>query len=275
MRLDKTHPNTEVRALFRAHARIADVVPGGSAERDEAGIDRVAIPVPVPTMSGLFLSNESVDPDALRSAADWFIERRHPWSINVAGAVSHAVEVLAEAVEFESHVEPTLIATLHNRSRDGNSGGLQNSGTGSQEREQYRRVVTEEERRSWIETCDTAFGLPDGTSNSMLTSELLAEDDLRAYLVLDAGEPVGTACTVLDDAGTIGLFCIATRREARGRGIGRRLVEFLLDDGAARGASSAYLQSSELARPLYERIGFVDGDQDVTVFAPKRRPASD
>lgn len=267
MRLDPISPATEARALVRARTLMAHRTPGGSAVTDAAGIDRVAMPVPMPTMSGLFLTNESVDPVGLREAADWFVGRARPWSISVVGAVAPGVEALAGSLGFERHVEPTLVAPLQpDRSRTGSTG------TAGAEGDQYRRVQTADDRAVWIRTCDAAFGLPDGTSAPLLTAELLEDDAVRAYLVLHGGSVVGTACTVLDAAGTIGMFCIATLPEVRGRGVGSRLMTFLLDDGAERGATSAYLQSLPRARPFYERVGFVDGHQDVTTFVPTNQP---
>ena len=60
-------------------------------------------------------------------------------------------------------------------------------------------------------------------------------------------------------SGTCGyLMDIFATPEERGRGIGRKVVEFLVGDARTRGAGKIYLESSEVAKPLYRSIGFND-----------------
>ena len=46
--------------------------------------------------------------------------------------------------------------------------------------------------------------------------------------------------------------------ELRGEGIGRQIVEFLIDDAKSRGTEKIYLESSSMAKRLYHEIGFSD-----------------
>ena len=46
--------------------------------------------------------------------------------------------------------------------------------------------------------------------------------------------------------------------ELRGEGIGRQIVEFLIDDAKRRGTEKIYLESSGMAKRLYHEIGFTD-----------------
>lgn len=53
---------------------------------------------------------------------------------------------------------------------------------------------------------------------------------------------------------------VAVRTDLRGRGYGRALVEFVLEHGQERGSRVAILEvrrSNEVARRLYERLGFL------------------
>lgn len=58
-------------------------------------------------------------------------------------------------------------------------------------------------------------------------------------------------------AGTNGyLMNIYTLPELRGGGVGRKIIEYLIEDARARGTGKIYLESSRMARALYEEMGF-------------------
>lgn len=60
-------------------------------------------------------------------------------------------------------------------------------------------------------------------------------------------------------SGTNGyLMNIYTIPEIRGQGVGRSIVEFLIDDARSKGVEKIYLESSHVAKRLYGKIGFVD-----------------
>ncbi|GGA62497.1 acetyltransferase [Nitratireductor aestuarii] len=84
----------------------------------------------------------------------------------------------------------------------------------------------------------------------------------RGLFVLDQdGKPVSSALCVRDGDLT-GLFDVATAEQARGKGLGRRLVLGALKWAFARGARQAYLQVEEENRTaiqLYRSLGFSDG----------------
>lgn len=54
------------------------------------------------------------------------------------------------------------------------------------------------------------------------------------------------------------LMNIYTLPELRGEGIGREIVEFLIEDAKKRGTGKIYLESSAVAKNLYHELGFSD-----------------
>lgn len=54
------------------------------------------------------------------------------------------------------------------------------------------------------------------------------------------------------------LVNIYTRAAVRGQGIGTKIVRALLDETARRGIHKVYLETTDQARSLYERIGFTE-----------------
>jgi ribosomal protein S18 acetylase RimI-like enzyme len=62
----------------------------------------------------------------------------------------------------------------------------------------------------------------------------------------------------LDHDGDCGIFNVVTLEAARRRGIGGALTGRLLRDAAARGATTASLQSTPMAEGVYAAAGFRD-----------------
>jgi predicted GNAT family N-acyltransferase len=84
------------------------------------------------------------------------------------------------------------------------------------------------------------------------------EDQSRHYLAILDGKPVGTARWRFTDKG-IKLERFAVRKECRNKGIGSRLVEFILKDVYDHPefkGKEIYLHSQLNAMPLYEKFSF-------------------
>lgn len=56
------------------------------------------------------------------------------------------------------------------------------------------------------------------------------------------------------------LMNIYTRKQYRGHGIGEKTICYLIKEIQKRGITKIYLETSEIARPLYEKLGFTDMD---------------
>jgi GNAT superfamily N-acetyltransferase len=82
-------------------------------------------------------------------------------------------------------------------------------------------------------------------------------DPVRFASVVAEGRLIGTALGVLVDRALV-LECVATRPEARGRGVARAAVGALGAWAARAGAATAalaVLERNAAARRLYERLG--------------------
>jgi len=86
---------------------------------------------------------------------------------------------------------------------------------------------------------------------------LLSRADSSAFHVLVAGESVCTGFA-FDHQNDCGVFNVSTLEGARRRGLGTALTVRLLHDGAARGCTTASLQSTPIAEGVYARVGFRD-----------------
>ena len=57
------------------------------------------------------------------------------------------------------------------------------------------------------------------------------------------------------------LMNVYTRNEYRRQGIARRMVEMLIEEAWARGATEINLDATTMGRPLYESLGFTDSSE--------------
>jgi ribosomal protein S18 acetylase RimI-like enzyme len=122
------------------------------------------------------------------------------------------------------------------------------------------RVVDEATFRIACATMAEGFGGPASLGEAFTAFSVLGFEDAapsRTYVARIEGRPVATSLgLVLGEV--LGIFNVATIEDARRRGIGRAITLAALRDGAARGASAAVLQASDVGHGVYERLGFRD-----------------
>jgi ribosomal protein S18 acetylase RimI-like enzyme len=122
------------------------------------------------------------------------------------------------------------------------------------------RVGDEASYRLACATMAEGFGAPPELGDAFAAMSVLGFDDAapsRTYLARLDGVPAATSLGFAVD-GLLGVFNVATLDHARRRGIGRAVTLAAMIDGAARGARSAVLQSSEAGHHVYESLGFRD-----------------
>ena len=94
-----------------------------------------------------------------------------------------------------------------------------------------------------------------------------ALDETTWYVGRVGGEIVATAIGITVD-GVTGVFNVATAPEHRGRGHGAALTAHVAREGFDRGATLAYLQSSQMGHSVYRRLGFRDVEEYVLLTRP-------
>lgn len=106
-------------------------------------------------------------------------------------------------------------------------------------------------------------------NNESYYKKHLADDSHTACFAVDSDSRQIVGCGGIcyqeempspdNPSGTNGyLMNIYTVYEYRGRGIGRKIVEFLIEDAISRGTDKIYLESSSTAKQFYHEIGFSD-----------------
>jgi len=114
---------------------------------------------------------------------------------------------------------------------------------------------------AWIARAMTAYGHGEkGAKALRRLLPLIVLPATFATLIGREGQALAFGLAVAE-RGMIGFHDIVVAPEARGRGLGRRLVAALIDWGRREGATSAYLlvrEGNQPARALYRSLGFVD-----------------
>jgi GNAT superfamily N-acetyltransferase len=100
---------------------------------------------------------------------------------------------------------------------------------------------------------DAAYGF-DGDFSRAFTR---CPEDLHLYVARIDGR--AAACTgAVHEQGDCGIYLVATRPEARGRGLAANLVTVALNEAREAGCETASLQSTAIGKPIYLRLGFRD-----------------
>ena len=111
----------------------------------------------------------------------------------------------------------------------------------------------------WLGLWWSVGGRGDDTGLAVARGILERCPSLYALVRDDDGRPAAVGRLALPPGGTGGLYCMASRPDARRRGHGARILQALLREGDGRGLSSYWLlvmASNAGARELYARAGF-------------------
>ena len=65
------------------------------------------------------------------------------------------------------------------------------------------------------------------------------------------------------------LMNVYTAKEFRGQGIGKKMVDLLIEDAWSKGATEISLDATESGRPLYRKCGFEDSGECMVLVKEK------
>lgn len=118
-------------------------------------------------------------------------------------------------------------------------------------------AADEESLRVWADTFVEGYDLPPEWQGAWLEvwKNLGLDLPVRNYIGYLQGKPVSTSSVYLG-RGVAGIYCVATRPDARGKGIGAAITLRPLQEARAMGYRIGILQSSEMGSSVYKRLGF-------------------
>jgi GNAT superfamily N-acetyltransferase len=236
----------------------AEVVEGGEVVEVD-GLLVAFSNLPAPELNGTRVVREPEDPQAaLDAARAVFRSRGHPFfgieiEVGRHPAVENAVR-LAGLRKVEAW--PAMAAPISLLPAERVPAGVE-----------IREVREEHELAAVREVEMATFGTPAEIADRFVGRKMLDDERVRMFTAWIDDEPVGEASAyLLHD--TVGIFGVGVLESARRRGIGAALTLW-----AARAFDDrtdlAWLQPSDMARRMYEGVGFLPVS-DWEVWAARR-----
>ena len=195
---------------------------------------------------------------AVRDARLWYRSRRLPLIFQIFDGPRHAaLNAVLDAEGFTRQSE-TLVLVHVPGAEPGVESGADSSGP------EPAVEISAEPSAEWLELWWSVDGR--GGADELAVARRILEGCPSLYALVrdDGGAPAAVARLALPNTGPSGpgwggLYCMATRPDARRRGYGGRVVQALLHEGGARGLAGYWLlvmASNAGARELYARAGF-------------------
>jgi GNAT superfamily N-acetyltransferase len=120
----------------------------------------------------------------------------------------------------------------------------------------YEPVTMPGARSAFTTLISIAFRVPYDTAKVLYLPEERWHSTLRGWVGFVGGAPV-TCAALMEDAGALGIYSVATLREHRRRGYAEAIVRYAVAGHRQRGfAGPLILQSTPDGRRLYRAMGF-------------------
>lgn len=229
-----------------AWARMAEHIPGGWTT-SRGGVTVAATGIPLAPFNLAFLTRPVRHPErALQRAIDRLDDAGLPYLVRIRRDLDDAVEAAGRLGLHDAGDLPGMTLAAIDR-LPGLPPGIH-----------VARVDTRAEARDHLRVAADAFSLSVDTITPLVSEELRAAPGFEMFVAYRGGAPVATSALCITGE-TVGIYNVAVPAAERGRGLGAGITAYAIRRGAiAHGARTATLQASEMGRPVYERMGFVE-----------------
>ncbi|MFG6402667.1 GNAT family N-acetyltransferase [Microbacterium sp. P04] len=224
---------------------IAETAPAGSyCPFGEASV-AVVTGAGTATANGIIWSDLESDPELLVEAIAAFPHIAAPWGVQVRGRVPHDIRAIAECNGLLGEmVLPTMALSLTDWTPDDRPGATVDGIHPSQSAALARAI-------------SAGKGATLAEAQPYATCDLLERPEVSAAGVwTGGGRLAGAGLSITITPSVVGLYAISTVLPGRRHGLGHSIMQHLLIEAREKGATTAYIQASPMARPLCESIGF-------------------
>ena len=225
-------------------AATAQHVEGGESQQF-GSVPAASVGAPIELFNQAFVFDEPVVTD-VEAATSWLRDHGMPFWVTAPG---HLRDALAD-------VAPRLGLTVEEASTP----GMMLSSLADLDPEMPHHLeLAQVTHPDQLETVALAtadgFGAPIEFTRHMAPASMIDDSSMQWFVGHVGGEPA--ACGQLFLTGDVaGVYTIAVCTPFRRRGIGEAITRAVLLAGRDRGATIGILQSSDMGRSVYERMGF-------------------
>ncbi|WP_115863886.1 GNAT family N-acetyltransferase [Halorussus litoreus] len=229
--------------LQRAFLKQAEHVPDGQT-RQFGPVTAVSAGVPIPIFNRVFIL-ECPPYDELTAAVEWMTQRDVPFWATVTTPMVKTVEELATGLDLR----------LTNQPQPGMALAPLDEIPSSESVAQISEVTDSDALADFATIAATVFEIPEDVTHKLTSPSILIDEEVRLFVGQVDDQSV--ACGQLVQTGDVaGIYTIGVVEPFRRQGIGEAMSCELLRIGRDAGCTVGTLQSSEMAQPMYEKIGF-------------------
>jgi ribosomal protein S18 acetylase RimI-like enzyme len=243
-------------ALCAVWGRLCEVLEDAVFEPRDGYVWTVCPPIPVPQFNGVWPERDAAAP-ALEGALAEIGELELPASVQLRRGRTPAWEAEAERLGLMVHADMPGMLVTPEELRDVSVGVLT-----------ITKARTGDGLAQALAVSAAGFGAPPEMFAPLYGLDIAALEGLAVYIGRVGEQDVSTAVGYTLDGAT-GIFNVATPVEHRGRGYGAALTTRAVRDGFDAGAEFAWLQSSDIGRSVYERLGFRTVERYLLYAAPE------
>jgi GNAT superfamily N-acetyltransferase len=210
--------------------------------REVGGVVAFVTGLPIPLFNGCVVSDRS-RPDELRAALGWVRERRVPCRVWIAESLVDALGAVAAEFRLERDPVPYPNMAL--------------DPVPEPPRPTEDVVVTPVGTASLEAFLDisVALGLSRELAELVFSPAFVVDPDVQLFTGWLEGRPAGTSLAIRS-GGVSGVYNVGVVPPARQRGVGTALTWAAVGAGRAWRCEPVVLQSSKMALPMYEAMGF-------------------
>lgn len=202
-------------------------------------------------MGNLVILSDPGDADTTRAAADPLVADNLPAAALFPEGVSTAAAQSLAALGFaDAGAMPAMAVDIDRL-----------AATALPPAYTFARAGAGESGEAWAEAFGVGYGIPPGLARRFSPAELgadMAADARTQYFSISRDDRVVATSMFFVADGLAGIYCVATRPEERGKGLGAHATAEALRIARQLGYRVGILQSSPAGHSIYRRLGFAD-----------------
>jgi GNAT superfamily N-acetyltransferase len=123
------------------------------------------------------------------------------------------------------------------------------------------RVINDQMMREWVQMSEAGFGVEVDCFYDAYARHGYDETNAHSlHYTGYLGDVPVTSGTLLDAGGWASIYDVSTPPAFRGQGFGGAITQFLMQQIRNRGYSDTWIWSSNMAKSVYQKLGYLDTD---------------